>query len=48
MRSMSGVTSLINPNPASEPSTKPCYIPAVWANMGAKAANPAGQNASLQ
>lgn len=43
---MSGVMSLINLSPASEPSRKLCYIPAVWANVGAKAANPDGQNAS--
>lgn len=38
-----GAVSLINLNPGSKPSVKPCYIPAIWTNLKVKAANPTRQ-----
>lgn len=42
-RTVSGVVSLISLNPGSKPSVKPCYIPAIWTNVRARAANPTRQ-----
>lgn len=42
-RIMSGAVSLVNLNPGTKPSVKPCCIPAIWTNLKVRADNPTRQ-----